>query len=348
MRLIEKVWFKQHKAKYVLVPLLLPIMLLFYLLSTLRRVSYRIGLAKSEKLSRPVIVVGNIGIGGNGKTPMVLALVKMLKTLGYKPGVISRGYGGQAPYYPFLLDEHSKAEQVGDEPVLIYQRCKLPLAVGSDRIASAQALIDKGCDVIVSDDGLQHYRLQRDVELIIVDGNRLFGNNLLLPAGPLREGVTRLKEVDLIVVNGDQSVASSASDALASCQEKTIVMSLNASQVVHLNTGKALSVESFRETSVKVNAVAGIGDPQRFFNTLKDLGFELDLQQGFVDHHSFCLDDFTHCDDNIPLLMTEKDAVKCTDFAQDNWWYLPVDASFSHEQQTKLQQLLVSKLTSGK
>ncbi len=344
MRLIEKVWFKQHKAKYVLVPLLLPLTLLFYLITTVRRLFFRLGFIKSVQLSKPVIVVGNIGIGGNGKTPMVLSLVKMLKALGFNPGVISRGYGGQAPYYPFLLDEHSTAEQAGDEPILIYQRCQVPLAVGSDRIASAQALIDKGCDVIISDDGLQHYRLQRDIELIIVDGNRLFGNDLLLPAGPLREGVSRLSEVDLVVVNGGQALAHSLNSALASCQEKTIAMSLLATDVVQLKTGKVLSVKALRDKSVNVNAAAGIGDPQRFFNTLSELGFELDIQQGFVDHHSFCLDDFIHYDDNTPLLMTEKDAVKCRHFAQDNWWYLPVEASYSEEQQAQLLQLLTTKL----
>ncbi len=339
MRLIENVWFKKHRAKYLLVPLLLPLTVLFYLLSTLRRLAFNFGISKSHKLSKPVIIVGNIGVGGNGKTPIVIHLVNLVRDLGLKPGVISRGYGGKAESYPYLLNGKSTAIEAGDEPILIYQRCKVPVAVGSDRVATGQLLIEQGCDVIISDDGLQHYRLQRDIELIIVDGNRLFGNDLLLPAGPLREGQWRLKHSDLVIYNGkakdENCIATDKSEAVNS-----LTMELAASHICHLQTGKVLPISEFIAQNPKVNAIAGIGDPQRFFTSLKKLNFSIAKQQGFVDHHSFCLEDFKNYDDNTPLLMTEKDAVKCQNFAQLHWWYVPVSAQFNVDDLRKLQDTI--------
>ncbi|AAZ24412.1 tetraacyldisaccharide 4'-kinase [Colwellia psychrerythraea] len=323
MRLIEKVWFNDHPAKWLLVPMLLPLSALFWLISTLRRLSYKIGLSRSCQLSKPVIVVGNIGVGGNGKTPIVLYLVELTRLLGLTPGVISRGYGGKAPHYPYLLDEKSTSIEAGDEPILIQQRCQVPIAVGSDRIASAKLLIAQGCDIIISDDGLQHYRLARDLELVVVDGKRLFGNGLLLPAGPLREGLWRLPKSDLVIYNGknDQDY-----------QEKNypcMHMTLAATELCNLLTGERIYLTDFIRLNDSVNAIAGIGAPQRFFDTLKEHQFKVINQQSFVDHHAFVLADFNEFDDNIPLLMTEKDAVKCHDFCKENWWYLPVDATFS-------------------
>lgn len=338
MRLIEKVWFNNHPAKWLLVPMLLPLSALFGLLSAFRRLSFKLGLSQSVKLNKPVIVVGNIGVGGNGKTPMVIYLVELCRTLGLTPGVISRGYGGQAEHYPYLLDSSSTAVEAGDEPILIQQRCQVAIAVGSDRIKSAQLLISQGCDIIISDDGLQHYRLQRDVELIIVDGKRLFGNGLLLPAGPLREGQWRLPFSDLVIYNGGVPAdhqRSSRSNSFPSAQ-----MTLSAIELCNLQTGERISLDDFITLYDSVNAIAGIGAPQRFFDTLKANKININEQQSFVDHHSFALADFNGFDNTIPLLMTEKDAVKCQGFCQSHWWYLPVDASFNDAE----QQLLVDKV----
>lgn len=335
MRLIEKVWFEQHPAKWLLVPLLLPLSALFWLLSSVRRLAYRCGIFQSSAVAKPVIVVGNIGIGGNGKTPMVIYLIEQCRLHGLKPGVISRGYGGNAPHYPYLLDDKSSAAQAGDEPLLIYQRCRVPVAVGADRIASAELLIAQGCNIIIADDGLQHYRLKRSVELIVVDAKRRFGNGLLLPAGPLREGQWRLQQADHVILNG-----VSTSDDSGSKRAGDVLMTLRPTYLCNLCSGEQVSIAAFLQhqsdgtTQVmgpKVNAMAGIGDPSRFFNTLAEYDFELEQSQAFVDHHAFSAQDFTAFTADLPLLMTEKDAVKCRDFAKDNWWYLAVSAEISRE-----------------
>lgn len=345
MRLIEKVWFRGHPAKWLLVPLLLPLTLLFYLISSLRRVLFTVGFKQSVTLTAPVIVVGNIGVGGNGKTPIVIYLVELTRQLGFKPGVISRGYGGSAPHYPYLLKEDTSTNIAGDEPVLIYQRCQVPVAVGSDRIASAQLLIEQGCNVIISDDGLQHYRLARALELVIVDAKRLFGNGLLLPAGPLREGKWRLNRSDLIVFNGDFT------RPIHGVWYKNLVtpratMNLQVTVLRNMATDESIHLSEFLNNNSEVNAIAGIGDPQRFFDTLLAQKLTLAKTQAFVDHHRFCLDDFKHFNDNIPLLMTEKDAVKCYGFSKKNWWFLPVDSVFSTIEKQKITELLIKKLTS--
>ncbi len=332
MRLIEKVWFQQHPAKWLLVPLLLPLSFLFWLLSCIRRIAFQFGLKETITLSKPVIVVGNIGVGGNGKTPIVIHLVNLLRSMGFTPGVISRGYGGKAPHYPYLLNQQSTADLAGDEPILISQRCNVPVAVGSDRIASGKLLIKQGCDIIISDDGLQHYRLGRSLELVIVDGKRLFGNGLLLPAGPLREGTWRLDSSDLVIYNGGESMYDEHDKQIT-----RLAMHLAATEVCHISSGKKMNVSDFLQQYSSINAVAGIGDPQRFFNTLTSLQFTIVQQQAYVDHHHFTLDDFNQFSDNIALLMTEKDAVKCREFAQEHWWYLPVDAKLSEQAQQILQ-----------
>lgn len=334
MRLIEKVWFQNHFAKWIIVPLLLPLTIVFALISTCRRLAYNLGLFKSVKVSVPVVVVGNIGIGGNGKTPLTLYLVQQLIEQGIKVGVVSRGYGSKAPYYPYTVCEQSSAEQAGDEPLLIFQRTGVPVVIGADRIAGCESLIALGCEIIIADDGLQHYRLRRDLELIVVDGKRLFGNGLLLPAGPLRETQRRMNKADYVIVNGENTLTMT----LASTP--ILTMNLKATKVVNVKTKQVIELEVFLSDSVSdqnkssgkvVNAIAGIGDPQRFFNTLKQCGFTLATTKGFIDHQVFSAEDLVLFDDKVPLLMTEKDAVKCTDFAKDNYWYLPIDATFVAE-----------------
>lgn len=334
MRLIEKVWFFQHSAKWILVPLLLPLTAIFWLLSAARRLCFQLGLFNSYAIDVPIIVVGNIGIGGNGKTPIVLYLVEQCLAQGVKVGVISRGYGGEAPHYPYLLNENSTAKEAGDEPFLIYQRHNIPVIVGSDRVASAKLLVEQGCELIITDDGLQHYRLKRDLELIVIDSKRQFGNGLLLPAGPLRESLWRLKTVDALIFNGEMNTE------IKSLKIENILkinMILAASKVVNLKTEQCLTITDFQQTYLSennqyINAMAGIGDPSRFFKTLTDIGFSLHKTVGFVDHQEYNENQFTDFSDEIPLLMTEKDAVKCKNLAKENYWYLPVDAQIQQQQ----------------
>ncbi|ABM02743.1 lipid-A-disaccharide kinase [Psychromonas ingrahamii 37] len=292
--------------------LLLPLALLFKMISFCRRLAYQKGFFKRYKSKLPVIIVGNISVGGNGKTPFVIWLCEMLITVGYKPAVISRGYGGKSNHYPLLVGDHIKGHEAGDEPVLIHKRLGIPVVVDPNR-KNAVKYIEQHflADIIISDDGLQHYALQRDIEIVIVDGKRRFGNQHLMPIGPLRENLSRLNSVDFVVNNGGQQV-----------NEITMLLKAQNCQRVDGETAQLSS-------GVQVNACAAIGYPQRFFDTLNQQQFEILKAVGFNDHHAFSKDDFTQFEASIPLLMTEKDAVKCTDFAQPNWWYLPVSAEFS-------------------
>ncbi|MGJ8693402.1 MAG: tetraacyldisaccharide 4'-kinase [Thalassotalea sp.] len=326
MRLIEKVWFHQYRAKYWLVPLLFPLTIIFWLLSSVRRLAYKCKLLPSFKINAPVIVVGNIGIGGNGKTPVVLWLIDVCQSQGLTPGVISRGYGGQAPHYPYLLNENSVVTQTGDEPLMIYQRSGVNVCVGPDRVQCANTLVAQGCDIIIADDGLQHYRLQRDIEFIVIDGKRRFGNGLLLPAGPLREGLWRLKTVDYLINNGGKPLLNE------------LPMALLATQVIHCQTGDSVNAHDFVAANPKIDAIAGIGAPERFFTTLRHLGFRLKKTQGFIDHHSYSADDLHKYGQEHPLLMTEKDAIKCKKFASDNCWYLQVAARLPKVEENLLRK----------
>ncbi|MDO6524713.1 tetraacyldisaccharide 4'-kinase [Motilimonas sp. 1_MG-2023] len=292
--------------------LLWPLSWLFGLIAATRRFAFCQGWLKSVHVGVPTIVVGNISVGGNGKTPVVIGLCEWLTQLGYRPGVISRGYGGNAPHYPLLVDTHTTGAQAGDEPVLIYHRTGCPVVVSPKRIEAAQYLIEHcHVNVIISDDGLQHYALQRDIEIVVVDGERRFGNGLLLPAGPLRESKKRLNSVDFVINNGADPQGNEFAMSLKPSTPKSVVgqVEFDADEV-----GK------------KVNACAGIGHPPRFFNTLKGLGFELVQQRAFADHHAFKQEEIQALEQQYPLFMTEKDAVKCRDFELKQAWYLPVSA----------------------
>lgn len=328
MRLIEKVWFQKHYARWWMVPLLLPFTIVFAIVSAIRRLAYQMGILQSVKIPVPVVIVGNIGVGGNGKTPVCLYLVEKLTAKGLKVGVVSRGYGSQAPHYPYQVNNLSTAEQAGDEPLLIYKRTSVPVVIGADRVNACQMLVKQGCEIIIADDGLQHYRLARDFEFVVIDGKRLFGNGLLLPAGPLRETKQKLAQVDCVIVNGDSSGLTQNENF--SCP--VVNMRLSASKLINVKTGAEVSLLTFIESELaaekSINAIAGIGDPSRFFNTLEEYGFNIVKRKGFVDHQAFTSHDLQEFSQSIPLLMTEKDAVKCASFANDNYWYLPVDAEF--------------------
>jgi len=279
----------------------------FHVVVMLRRRLYQWGLLTRTRLSVPVIVVGNITVGGTGKTPLVIGLVELLKRHGYRPGVMLRGYGGKNAGYPRYVTAQSEPPEVGDEAVLLARRCACPVVAGSDRVAAGRMLVDGGCNVILSDDGLQHYRLMRDLEIIVIDALRGLGNRHCLPAGPLREPPRRLRDADLVVVNGGKP-----GDPYA--------LELVMGDAVPLRGGERAPLNLFRGR--RVHAVAAIGHPKRFFNALRRREIQV-IEHAFPDHHLFSADEL-HFDDDLPIIMTEKDAVKCLEWAPDNSWYVPV------------------------
>ncbi|BBM64232.1 tetraacyldisaccharide 4'-kinase [Vibrio alfacsensis] len=331
--MVEKIWFENHPLKYLLWPLLWPLSLLFGAISKSKRRQYQSGKKQVYKAPVPVVVVGNITAGGNGKTPVVVWLVEQLQQLGYKPGVVSRGYGAKAPQYPLVLDANTLAKHCGDEPKLIHRRTGVPVAVDPVRANAVQALLPMGVDIIITDDGLQHYALERDIEFVIVDGNRRFGNESLIPLGPLRESMERLKEVDFIITNGGHA------------QSGEMPMSLAPSKAINLKTKQQVDVNELNE----LVAFAGIGHPPRFFNTLTAMNADVKVTKGFADHQDFDQQELESlAQQGANVIMTEKDAVKCDRYAQDNWWYLPVSAQFqSNDAERILNRIKEVKATYG-
>lgn len=322
---LQKAWYQPSVNP--LLWLLLPFNLMFAILSYARRRLYKYGIKASYQIDCPVIVVGNISVGGNGKTPLVIALANYLKQQGFNPGVLSRGYGGKSTTYPHVVTQDAIAKQVGDEPAMMKRRLSCPLVIDPDRVRGANHLVDTcNVNVIICDDGLQHYRLQREIEIAVVDGARRLGNQQLLPMGPLREGPNRLSSVDYVVVNGDQAGPDE------------ILMGLVPGQLVNIKHPSRTS-GAHQLQAASISAVAGIGNPQRFFDTLKRQGISVTSQLAFPDHHQFDPSDIPE----HTVIMTEKDAIKCCEFASDDWWYLPVTAQlpeqFLTSLITKLKQL---------
>ena len=288
---------------------------MFACVVALRRALYRARVLPSYRVQVPVIVVGNIAAGGTGKTPLVLWLCDLLKEHGYAPGIVSRGYGGSGR--SSAVRENASPDIAGDEPVLLAQRSRCPVWIGRDRVAAARSLIatNPACDVIVSDDGLQHYRLQRDIEIAVIDGSRGTGNGLPLPAGPLRESVSRLSSVDAIVVTGDSIPPTAGLAAYAMQLEGNVFRNL-------LNPSFQQEAGAF--LGRRVHAIAGIGNPARFFDHLQRLGLSF-AAHAFADHHAYTPGDLEFADADA-IVMTEKDAIKCVRFARENHWALPVNA----------------------
>jgi tetraacyldisaccharide 4'-kinase len=308
--------------------LLIPFSWLFSMLSALRRRHLQ-NKYQGQPYKAPVIVVGNITVGGSGKTPLIIALVKALKERGYSPAVVSRGYGGSAAQYPVAVSSFSAVSESGDEPKLIATLADCPVVVDANRPRAVDYLLGRfDCDLILSDDGLQHYALHRDIELIVVDGQQGLGNGRKLPAGPLREAPERLLEADMVVVNG--RLDSQAEFAAISPQQ----MSIRPTQFRHLQSGRCESVDGWLESHAgnvkQVHAVAAIGNPQRFANTLSAMGLEVNLQR-FDDHQALRLDDLTFAD-NLPVIITAKDAIKLAglnlkkEAATANIWVLDIEA----------------------
>ena len=277
-----------------------------------RRYLYAKRLRRSIRVPVPVIVVGNLSVGGTGKTPLVCWLVSHLAERGFKPGVVTRGYGG-ASGDARIIDASAGPDAVGDEPILLVRRTGAPVAVGRDRPAAAQLLVNAGCDVVVSDDGLQHYALARDCEIVVIDGERRFGNGSLLPAGPLREPKGRLAAADAVVLNGGRTPLDGA-----------FSMRLEPGNASSVAGGAVKALAEF--AGLTVHAVAGIGNPQRFFAMLRAHGI-LVVAHPLPDHARLRAADISF-GDQCPVLMTEKDAVKCAGIAGPHHWYVPVTASF--------------------
>lgn len=305
-------WLEQHwYRKTPLSLLLLPVSWLYCLLMYLRRVLYRVGIFPIVKLSVPVIVVGNITVGGTGKTPLVIWLADFLRQKGMRPGIVLRGYGGSASVWPQLVTAQFDPDVVGDEAVMLARQSHCPVAADPERARAAQLLVrDYQCDVIISDDGLQHLRLARDIEIAVIDGQRRFGNGYCLPAGPLREPVSRLRDVSLRVVNGEPWA-----DEFKMSLVETGLCRVNAQDIY-------ATITAFR--GEVVHAVAGIGHPARFFAYLRQLGLQI-IEHAFPDHYRFRAGDIRF-GDGLAVIMTQKDAVKCERIADDKTWYLAVEA----------------------
>lgn len=314
-------WYQRQPIRW----LLWPLSLVYQAVLKLRMGLFRLDILKQRYLPVPVIIVGNITVGGTGKTPFVIWLAKQLQQAGYRPGIISRGYGGQADHYPQKVMPDSDPSIVGDEPLIISRHTRCPMVVAPDRFAAGKLLLqDYDCNIIIADDGLQHYALGRDIEIVIIDGQRQFGNQLCLPAGPLREPLSRLQHVDFIIENH-----GTGSDNYSMTLSQLHAINLADPTQIH-------ALSSFAGQSV--HAIAGIGHPQRFFDQLSSHGLQL-INHAFDDHHPFQANELNFNDDR-PILMTEKDAVKCQPFANNNTWYIPIEASISG----KLDQHILQKL----
>jgi len=321
---LDEIWYKDHFVGTWFSGLAF----LYIDIVKFRRKLYQKGYKTVTKLPVPVIVVGNITVGGTGKTPLVIYLVEKLKAEGFKPGVISRGYGGQAETWPQVVTAESDAHLIGDESLLIAQQAACPVVVGPVRADSAKLLLEKNdCDLIISDDGMQHYALHRDIEICVVDGVRRFGNNFYLPSGPLREPQERLQEVDFVVCNGGEP------------EKGELAMNLEGRYAINMQTQERKPLIDFR--GQECHALAGIGNPQRFFDLLAKAGLTCEAHS-FPDHYAFTAKDIAFKGAH-EILMTEKDAVKCKAFATDKHWYVPVQAQLESGFINKLVALLRSK-----
>jgi tetraacyldisaccharide 4'-kinase len=329
--IIYQAWAQKNALFYWV---LVPLSWLFALISLVRRWAYRLGLFKTHALSVPVIIVGNIHVGGSGKTPVVIWLVEQLRQQGYEPAVISRGYGGSVKL-PTAVHAHSNPKIVGDEPVLIANRCNCPIWIGADRVHVGVELLKAHptCNVIISDDGLQHYRLKRDMEIAVIDAETYLKNARLLPAGSLREPMRRLRKVDAIIKNGHENTEFEHSASISDAFQ----MQLVGDQFYNLvDPDIKSSAIYFKRKSIK--AMAGIGNPARFYEHLRQLGLNFS-SSSFEDHHAFTAADLAQLECDV-LLMTEKDAVKCKPFAQPHHWVLPIEAKIDGD----LMQLVMKKL----
>jgi tetraacyldisaccharide 4'-kinase len=332
---LTQLWYRELAGP----SLLQPLAWVYGLVSRVRRHAYARGWLKTQRAGKPVIVVGNLTVGGTGKTPLVAWLAEQLSASGLKVGIVSRGYG-RSKRVPQVVHVESGWRDVGDEPLLLRQLTGCDTVVARDRFAGAQQLVAAGVDVVIADDGLQHLRLARDCEIVVVDGARGFGNGRLLPAGPLREPASRVEQASVVVVNGvpEHSSLLVGKDRLA---PTTLQMSLYGAEAYRLDgLAGPQSLQNF--SGRRVHAVAGIGNPGRFFRDLRGRGIDV-IEHPFADHHPFAAADLTF-EDDLPVLMTQKDAVRCRSLANARLWYVPVVARFSETQGRELLEQVIRRL----
>lgn len=316
----ESAWY----GKRPLSMLLLPLGWIYRLVAVCRKLIYSVGLLTVHKVGAPVVVVGNLTAGGTGKTPLIIWLAQYLRSRGYSPGIISRGYGGREKRRVKRVRPDSDPALVGDEPVLLAQRTGCPVAVSPNRVKAAEEILRQtGCDILLCDDGLQHAALGRDVEIVVIDGDRRFGNRFHIPAGPLRESPDRLNTVDLVVAN-------------ARAGRNEFLMEYISLPARSLDNRRERALSSFKGQTV--HAVAAIGNPDRFFSMLQQNGIGI-TPRAFPDHYVFKRSDLEF-DDDSAVVMTEKDAVKCRRYQLENAWYIPIDAKLPETFEYKLERLL--------
>jgi tetraacyldisaccharide 4'-kinase len=326
---LQRVWY-DREAQWLSF-LLLPLSWLFGCVVACRRAAYRFGLLRRVRVARPVVVVGNVTVGGTGKTPFTIWLASELQARGVLVGIVLRGYGGNSSQWPRDVSSDSAPEEVGDEAVLLAKRTGAIVVAGPDRVAAAQRAIERGAGIVLSDDGLQHYRLARDREVVVIDGRRGVGNRQLLPAGPLREPVSRLAQADLRVVSWRDGSPRPITPVAATIQACARLAHASA-----LVSGETRPLESFK--GARVHAVAGIGHPQQFFAALQQLGIEV-APHPLPDHARLTAADIQFPDD-LPVLMTEKDAVKCVRFADQRHWAVRMDVVVSEQDATAVHAML--------
>ncbi|MGH8120962.1 MAG: tetraacyldisaccharide 4'-kinase [Gammaproteobacteria bacterium] len=318
---IEDLWYGKHPLSLLLVPA----GWVYQALMTIRHLGYLAGLLPVKRVAAPVIVVGNLTVGGTGKTPLVIWLANFLRQNNYQPGIVTSGYGGVARHWPQQVRPDSDPDMVGDEAIVIARHTGCPVAAAPDRYAAAAGLLEHNkCNIIICDDGLQHYALDRDLELLVVDALRRYGNRRCLPAGPLRESLRRTRNVDMIICNGHPGRGE-------------YQMEYEAGPVCSLrNEYKHVGLETFKGKNV--HAVAGIGHPARYFNMLRVRGLGV-IEHEYPDHHRFTPADISF-DDGLPVIMTEKDAVKCMQFAGEKHWYLSLVVKMEHAFEHRFSNLL--------
>jgi tetraacyldisaccharide 4'-kinase len=330
---LERLWYSNSAGAALLEPL----GWLYAAATAARRGAYAHGWTRAQRVGAPVVIVGNLTVGGTGKTPLVIWLAEQLGAAHLKVGIVSRGYGRRGSRARSVQGD-SDWREAGDEPVILARRTGCATMVAADRVRAARTLAARGAQVIIADDGLQHLRLARDCQIVVIDGARGFGNGRLLPAGPLREPSARLAQADVVVVNGAPEHASLATPGLPA---GALTMRLVAQDAVRLDARappSALAAFSGR----RAHAVAGIGNPQRFFAELRAHGIEV-IEHAFPDHHPLTAPELRFGDE-LPVLMTEKDAVKCAPFADPRLWYVPVRARFSEPEARALRTRVLEKV----
>ncbi len=330
---IQRVWYEGHWSGW----LLWPLSGLYWLIVSIRRVLFRVGILQTHRAKVPVVVIGNITAGGTGKTPTVLWLVEQLRARGMRPGIVSRGYGGSKANTSMRVEPATDAAIAGDEPVLLARRGQCPVVVDPDRVRAAAMLVEDGVDCIIADDGLQHYRLERDYEVCVIDGSRGLGNRRLLPSGPLRERAQRLDDVEQVLVNGE---LKGSEYELTTAEQNAISFELVASDACRVNGSLARPIERFANSTV--HGVAAIGNPQRFFDLLRLHNIQV-IEHAYPDHAPLSPGDLKFGDD-FEVFMTEKDAVKLGRNVADKLWYVPVELSMDPVEAGPLLQQIESRV----